>query len=134
MSVLPTSSVANSLTGVQPPSTTGNSSNGGLITIGGLASGLNTNQIIQGLLAIDQGQITNLTNQENTVTSRQAAYKQMEADLLALQSQISTLANPRKSAFNALKATPSDTSVLSAAASSNATPGVYNLQVNSLAS
>jgi flagellar hook-associated protein 2 len=127
MSVAPASSTASSLAGLNPTTSSAP------ITISGLASGLNTNQIIQGLLAIDQQRVTDLNNQETQVTNNQTAFKQVEAQLLGLQNTLGTLSSPVNNVFAARTATPSDNTVLTAAASGSAVPGVYTLTVNSLA-
>jgi len=103
------------------------------VTISGLASGLNTNQIIQGLLAIDQQRVTDLTNQETQVTTQQTTFQKVEAQLLSLQNSLGTLSSPQNSVFTTFTATPSDSNLLTAAASSSAVPGVYKITVNSLA-
>jgi flagellar hook-associated protein 2 len=111
-----------SASGVQPP-----------VTITGLASGLNTDQIIQGLLAVQQQQITELQNSQQQVTTQQAAYKEIEARLLTLQNDIAQLAQPVNGAFDGYTATSSATNLVTAAAGAGASPGVYAIQVNSLA-
>ncbi len=103
------------------------------ISFNGLISGLDTSSIITGLLANEQSQINATNAKETTVKSDQAIYKQIEANILTLQGDVTKLNAPTNSVFDARTATSSNTSVLTAAASSNAAPGVYNLQVNSLA-
>jgi flagellar hook-associated protein 2 len=103
------------------------------ISFNGLISGLDTSSIITGLLANEQSQINATASKETTVKSDQAIYKQIEANILTLQGDVTKLNAPTNSVFDARTATSSNTSVLTAAASSNAAPGVYNLQVNSLA-
>jgi flagellar hook-associated protein 2 len=112
----------NATTSNQPP-----------ISFQGLVSGLDTSSIITGLLAIDQAQITAVTTKETSVQTEQTAYKQVEANLLTLQGDIGQLNAPTNGVFDAQTATSSNTNVVSAAASSNAVPGVYSLEVNSLA-
>ena len=83
------------------PSTVGTSSGavgatgGGTFAVNGLISGLNTDQIIQGLLANDQAQITALQNREQGLVAEQTAFKTLAAKLLALQTDLSSLARRR---------------------------------------
>ena len=108
-------------------------SNQGPLAVNGLISGLNTSAIITGLLAVQQAQITNLQTQQQTLTSQDTAFKGIEAKLLALQSDAAQLARSQSGPFAAKQAVSSDTTQINAAASSDATAGVYTLQVNSLA-
>src|SRR5208337_3831132 len=57
----------------------------------GLVSGLNTQAIIQSLLANDQQQVTLLQNQQQTITTEETAVKDIEARLLALQGDTTAL-------------------------------------------
>src|ERR1022692_219200 len=102
------------------------------INFNGLVSGLDTSSLITGLLAVDQAQITAVTQKETNVQAEQTAYKQVEAQLLTLQGDIGQLNAPVNGVFDAQTATSSNSSVVTAAASSGAVPGVYSLQVNSL--
>jgi len=113
--------------------TQGSSSTAAPFTVSGLISGLNTSAIIQGLMAVDQQKITNLDQQKQTVTAQQAAFDGIEAKVLALQGTLSPLTSSQSSVFAARTATSSDSNIVTAAASSSAVNGVYNLHVNSLA-
>jgi len=99
----------------------------------GLVSGLNTQAIIQSLLAVDQQQVTQLQGQQQTLNTQDAAVKDIEAKLLALQGDVSALSQSQTNVFSSLAVTSSDPSVVTGAASSGATPGTYSVQVNSLA-
>lgn len=101
--------------------------------ISGLASGLDTSKIIDGLLAIDQARITRIQNQQGQSSQDLAAFKGIEAKLLALQSQVFQLARPQNNVFDARTVSSSDENLVTAAASSAAAPGVYSLHVTSLA-
>jgi flagellar hook-associated protein 2 len=102
-------------------------------TVGGLATGLNTDQIIQGLLAGDQARVQLLKNKQDKLTAEQTAFKSVEARLLTLQGQISQLAQPANGVLAIRNVASSDQSLVTAAAGNSATPGVYNVRVNSLA-
>ena len=96
-------------------------------------SGLNTTQIIQGLLAVQQQQITAVQNQVSSAQGEETAYKALQAKLLALQADVSQLAQSSNGPFDGRTATSSDPTVLTAAASSEAVAGVYPLTVGALA-
>ena len=113
--------------------TPSNSIQGSALHINGLASGLNTDQIIQGLLAINQQQITDLQTSQSTVQQQQGAYQTIENQLLTLQNDIAGLGKSINGAFDGRTATVSNPSLLSAAADSTAVPGVYSVQINNLA-
>ena len=61
-------------------------------SINGLATGLDTSSIIQGLLAIDNQRVTNLQTQQTQVTQEQAAFQGIDAKLLAFQAATTPLA------------------------------------------
>ncbi len=103
------------------------------ISFQGLVSGLNTNQIIQGLLAVQQQEITNLQNQQAQITQHETAYNTIQANLTALQSALSGLAPTTNSVFDGRTVTSSNSDVATGSATSGSTPGVYTFTVNSLA-
>lgn len=102
-------------------------------TVDGLATGLDTTSIINGLLSVQTARIALLQSKEDKTTKQQTAFKSVEAKLLALQSDIGTLGRAQNGAFDGKLVTSSDEDLLTAAASSRAAPGVYSLRVNSLA-
>src|SRR5436190_24299563 len=101
-------------------------------TVDGLATGLDTTAIINGLLSVQTARIALLQNKEGKTTKQQTAFKNVEAKLLALQSDIGTLGGAQNGAFDGKLVTSSDEDLLTAAASSRAAPGVAQLRVNSL--
>jgi flagellar hook-associated protein 2 len=103
------------------------------ISFNGLISGLDTSSVITGLLAIQQAQINAVAQKQTNVQAQQSAYKQLEAQLLALQGDIGKLNLLTNGVFDGQTATSSNTNLVTAAASSGAVPGVYALQINSLA-
>lgn len=122
-------------------SNSNNSSNGtglvGLNTSGisfqGLISGLNTDQIVQALLAPEQQEITNLQNQQAAITQLESTYNTLQSYLQALQTTVDGLATTTNSIFDGRTATSSNTNVVTASAASGAPDGVYNFTVNSVA-
>lgn len=103
------------------------------IAFTGLASGINTNAIVQGLLAVQQSQITQLQNRQQQLVQDQSAFKTIEAKLLTLQSDVGQISSTYNSVFDARTATSSNQNLVTASASSSAAPGVYSFSVNSLA-
>lgn len=103
------------------------------VSFQGLVSGLNTDQIVQALLANQQQVITNLQNQQAGIVQRESIYNTIQADLTALQSAATSLSSTNDSVFDGRTATSSNENLATASASSNAQPGVYSFTVNSLA-
>ncbi len=116
---------------------TTSSSATGLASISGVASGLNFNNIVSQLMAVEQNKITLLQNQQAGITSQQQAMTQFQSYLTTLQNQASSMAN----GFNFFSYTGSLTSntstapssLLSAQTSSSATPATHTLVVSKLA-
>lgn len=75
--------------------------------------------------------ITQLETDKRTEQNRLTAYGSLNTSLSSLRSAFAALKT--EDAYEALKATASDTSVLSATATSDATPGTFTLNVTSLA-
>lgn len=103
------------------------------LTVGGLVSGMDTDKIITGLLAIDQAKITRISARASQIRTTQAAFQQIEARLLTLQGDVTQLARSVNGVFDGRSATSSDESLVTAAATPSAIPGTYTLRVNSLA-
>ena len=101
------------------------------ISFGGIASGLDTEGIIEKLVAVEKSSISRLTQ-------RQAVLRQ-KADLYdAFKSQISGLSQAVNSlnsitAFQAVGVSVSDPSVVSVTTATGAQPGSYSIKVSKLA-
>ena len=102
-------------------------------TIDGLASGIDTTSIVEGLLQIHQQQIDRLNTRISEVTEKQTAFKTVEATVLGLRGSLSALSRVRDNVFDARTVTSSHESLVKAAATSGAPAGVHVLTVNSLA-
>jgi flagellar hook-associated protein 2 len=107
------------------------SSNG--ISFTGLASGLNTNALIQNVLRFDQQRISTLQSQVATEQTQQTAFQGIQSDLQSLQTVASQLGQSQGSVFDSMTVSSSNSSVVTAAAGTGAQPGITNLQVLSLA-
>jgi flagellar hook-associated protein 2 len=101
------------------------------ITVGGLATGLDTNSIISQLVAVAQQPLNLLQNQLTQVQGQQSAVQTFNTKLLAVLNAADKLRDP--SGTQVGKATSSDTTVLSAVAGSGAVNGSTTVTVNSLA-
>ncbi|HVJ86117.1 MAG TPA: flagellar filament capping protein FliD [Caulifigura sp.] len=102
-------------------------------TISGLATGIDTDSIVQELLKIRKTRIDVLTAQKKEVSNQQAAFKLIEADIISLRSQAGSLSRSLNNAFDARKVSSSNEDAVEATATSRAAAGVYQIKVNSLA-
>jgi len=104
----------------------------GLLTSAGIGSGLNVNSIVQQLVAADAAPgAAQIQAQQTAVSSQLSAVGTLQGAVSAFQSAVSGLT--KASAFAAFNATSSAVSQVTASASSSATPGNYQVQVNQLA-
>ncbi len=97
----------------------------------GIISGLNTQAIIQALMTSYQEPITDLQNQQSGLNSQAADYQSINKDLLAFQTAAQAISS--SSGWGAVKATSSDSSAVSATASSGTPSGSVSFNVLSLA-
>ncbi|MCA8961436.1 MAG: flagellar filament capping protein FliD [Planctomycetes bacterium] len=103
-----------------------------MLSIDGLASGLDTSGLIEQLLSLQRRPVLVLQNQVATANQRQTALLDITARVLSLKTTVSKLADP--DAFRGVSATSSNESVLAASVSSDVPPGVYSFRVGQLAS
>jgi flagellar hook-associated protein 2 len=103
----------------------------GVAAVGGLISGLQTDDIIQKLISLDQLPIQQYQAQQDRLRTKVAAYQEANTRLLALQDATSQLAT--SSLFASSSAVSSDTDVVNATAEKGATAGQYSITVQSLA-
>jgi flagellar hook-associated protein 2 len=100
------------------------------ITFSGLASGVDTDSIVQKLIAADQTPITNLQNAETDAKNKLAAYSQINDLLNTLQDSVDAM--NLQSEVRTTTASVASGSPFSAT-SSNAYTGSYNISVSQLA-
>jgi flagellar hook-associated protein 2 len=112
-------------------SITGLNTNG--INFSGLATGLNTDVLIEGLTRINQQRIDRLKARQADVVAKQTAIATLKGYLYDLQSKTSVLARSIGSIFDTATASSSDPNTLTVAAGSTATPGSYVVSVESIA-
>ena len=98
----------------------------------GLISGINTGQIIDELMSIEQQPVTLLQTRMSSANTQMQAYTDLESQLTSLQTIGMSLELP--STFDASTATSSDPNVLSATTGPGAAQGSYQLQVAQLVS
>jgi len=102
-----------------------------MVSAPGIGSGLDVNGIVSQLMAAERQPLTALIKQEAVYTQKLSAFGQVRGALASFQSALQDLGSGSK--FQALSATASDATVLSASASGTATPGSYQIEVSQLA-
>lgn len=105
-----------------------------MVNIDGLATGLDTASIIEGMLSIQKSQVDRFTARRQDVADQKEAFKTIEAKLLGVQLGLGKLVRTAGNAFQQKTVTASDATALTASVSNQASVGVYSLRVNSLAS
>lgn len=105
-----------------------------MVSIDGLATGLDTANIIEGMLSIQKSQVDRYTARRQDVANQKEAFKTIEAKLLGVQLGLGRLIRASGNAFQQKSITTSDSTALSASVSNQAATGVYSLRINSLAS
>ena len=102
-----------------------------MVSAAGIGSGLDVNGIVSQLMASERLPLDALVKQEQAYNQKLSAFGQVRSALASFQTALQDLSSGSK--FQALNATASDTKVLSASASGNATPASYQLEVMQLA-
>ena len=103
----------------------------GTINIGGLASGLDTQELIESLMEIDSQPLTKLESEKEDNTELSSVYTTMKTMLDDLETIVSDLRT--SSTFNAFSASSSDEDALTVSASSTAEAGNVSIKILSLA-
>jgi flagellar hook-associated protein 2 len=96
-----------------------------------IGSTLDVNSLVSQLMQVEQRPLTRLAQREASYQAKLSAFGSLSGAISSFQSSMSTLAD--SSRFLALKATPSDTSILNASSTSAASPGSYSIEVTQLA-
>jgi flagellar hook-associated protein 2 len=100
----------------------------GRITTGtGLISGINSKDIIDQLIALEEQPKARLQTQKDTLAAQKLAYTKISSNLSVLTSLSRTLQRP--STFSAAKATSTDDGILTASTTPGAAVGSYQFQV-----
>ena len=103
------------------------------VTIDGLNSGIDTANIIEGLLEIQQAQLDRTELRRQDSLGQQAAFQSFEAQLIAFRSTTSSLASTRNSVFESNTVVVSNPDALIVSAGTDATPGNFELTIDSFA-
>lgn len=103
----------------------------GTMSIGGLASGLKTDEIIAKIMEYARRPQDKLKAEKAEAQAKLAIWQDLNTRILALKLKADTIADAAD--FQAMQVTSSDESVLTASAYGSATPGSYYLKVTSRA-
>src|ERR1700759_4014538 len=106
---------ANSVKTGDQPSSLGS---GSQLQVTGLASGLDTNAIVTALMATQQQQVTNLTNQQTGLTAMNTQLKSIQAALTKVADDAQALGSPSLFAFTQT-ITSTNPTLIGATATSN---------------
>lgn len=101
------------------------------LRISGYASGLDTDNIIKQLMKVEEAPLTKLNQQKQKIAWKRDTYREVNTQLTAIRTLVDKMRF--SSAFNKQTAASSDSSVVTATASSTAASGGYTIKVNSLA-
>ena len=108
---------------------------GSALQITGLASGLNTNAVVQALMAAQQLQVTNLQNQQSGITALNKQLTSIQSALQTVAADAQALGNPSLFAKTQTITSTNSTLIGATATSSNgAVVGSYSIGVTALAS
>jgi flagellar hook-associated protein 2 len=97
----------------------------------GIGSGLDVNTIVSKLMAVESQPLTALSTQASSYKAKLSAYGSLSSALSSFQGTLNGLADLSK--FQSYTATPTDPTVLTTSAASNATVGNYALNITALA-
>jgi flagellar hook-associated protein 2 len=105
------------------------------LQVTGLASGLDTNAIVNALMASQQQQVTNLTNQQSGLTAMNTQLQAIQAALTKVADDAQALGNPSLFAYTQTISSTNPTLIGATATSNNgAVVGGYQVSVTQLAS
>lgn len=103
------------------------------ININGVVSGIDTDNIVSGLMEIQQQQLDRMALRKNGFQQRQAAFKTVESRLLSLRADTGALSRNTNNPLTRLSVKSSDDEAISATASASAIPGVYQMTIDATA-
>ncbi|MDZ7373414.1 MAG: flagellar filament capping protein FliD [candidate division KSB1 bacterium] len=101
------------------------------VSFGGLISGLDTQRIIEQLMAIERRPVDLLTRRQNQYEDLLSAWREVNSKLLSLRSAAESLLEAQD--FGLFKASSEDEDLVSVSASSSARPESHTVRVLSLA-
>jgi len=103
----------------------------GNISLSGIVSGLDWEALVEKLMAIDRKPLLDLQSRQKTIDEKRNAWKDVNTRLYNLQLKAEALKS--RSTFYSMKASSSDTQVVTATASSAVPAGAYTIDVVRLA-
>lgn len=101
------------------------------LRIGGLASGMDIDQIVADLMKVERTRVDTLYQRKQTLQWQQEFYREINARLLSFQTAAFNM--KLQSTINKSSAAVSNESIVTAVAGSTAREGLYTLKVNRLA-
>jgi len=101
------------------------------MSVGGLASGLDTNNIIAQLTALEQAKVTREVKKKESAQNTMDKFKELETKLLSLQTKAKGLELPKD--FNLFKSTSNYEDYATVSGGEGASAGSYELVVKQLA-
>lgn len=105
----------------------------GILRLGGLVSGLDTETLIAQLMAIERRPVVLAQQRQSDLETERNVWKDIGTRLNNLLNRVNEL-KAGAAGFSSGKATSSDETVLAATGQAGATPGIYNVTVTQLAS
>lgn len=97
----------------------------------GIGSGLDVNSIVSQLMTVEARPLTTLATKEAGYQAKLSAYGSVNGALSSFQAALKSLSSPDR--FQTVNATPADTSIFSATATTKAVAGNYTVDVTQLA-
>ncbi|MBI3230394.1 MAG: flagellar hook protein 2, partial [Burkholderiales bacterium] len=101
------------------------------ISTPGIGSGLDINGIITKLMAVESQPLQTFDSKEANLQGKISALGSLNGAVSSLQSSLTSLSN--QATFQSVSATPTDTSIFTASATSKANAGIYSINVKQLA-
>lgn len=102
-----------------------------LINVGGLQSGLDTNSIIEQLVAVERIPIQQLEARRDGMEEKESAWTSVLTRLSALRTHVDDLKGPN--VFSSFVAAESSSEAVAVSAGAGASPGTFSFRVNQLA-
>lgn len=103
----------------------------GPVSVDGLISGLDTKSIIEQLVALQASRVARIQAKQADETEKVTLFQALQGNYLNIRTAASSLTSP--TLFNQRSVTSSDTSILTATASTTAVPGAHQITVVQLA-
>lgn len=102
------------------------------LQVGGLATGLDTTSIINGLISIEQQRVTREENKKADIELKLSTFNDLKTKLSDFYAQAKEM--DKSTVFNVFKSSSSDTAVATITGEDNASVGNYDVKVMGLAS